>query len=635
MMSITMIVIIWLLAPLIELGIIVGLVIERDKVRRQLQVQNSGKPEGTLKRLEEKAKNPYTAGYAHASGYGVWPEQRSEQRQEQRPEQRQEQRPEQRSEQKPEQNQEIQSANAISKYQPEKTMVKCRQEKQEKSEPKRIPFHGNMGTAALILGIIFIVLAGAIFATTTWKIMEDSYKILFIFSGALLFFSASAMARKWFHIRKTSNAFYLLGSIFLFLSVIAAAYFQVFGPEFILEGSNRWKVLWVGSLVLEGAFLAGVKWFYERMYAQSSLWCMSVAMLFMALAFQVEWKDFCSLMTIYSAGLVVIEGLAKRKKETGFLSAEKSAFCTRLSREMPVFAHVHFWLFGSITMVFGISDMALFQTTSVFGAAALLALVFGMRFLKKTRQKDLYGVMYALSAAELCFYASLILESYVFCFEGILLFLLCVLTAWDIWKREDLGVPVLVIGAMMPFYFYLEDGTDVWWFSYTIFLAVYLFRYRRENAWRKPALSASAFLFAVAFWGQSFIEWPEWIELECYLLPIVLLLWAMGEIWGQSREMRWFQSIGYMLCLGRLAWDACVTELLADALITQVCCLLFFIRGQMKKDVWWVRISGGLMLVLALFMTKEFWLSISWWIYLLAAGIGLILFAAVSEKKKD
>lgn len=621
MMSITMIVIIWLLAPLIELGIIVGLVLERDKVKRQFQVQNPEnpeKPEGTLKLLEEKAKNPYTAGYAHASGYGVWPEQR--------PEQRQEQRQEQRPEQKPDQNQEIQPTNTIPKYQPEK---------QEKSERKGISVRGNMGTAALILGIIFIVLAGAIFATTTWKIMADGYKTLFIFSGALLFFGASAMAGKWFHIRKTSNAFYLLGSIFLFLSVIAAAYFRIFGPEFILEGSNRWKVLWVGSLVLEGAFLAGVKWFHERMYAQSSLWCMSAAMLFMALAFQVEWGDFCSLMTIYSAGLVVIEGLVKRKKETGFLSAGKFAFCTRLSREMPVFAHVHFWIFGSITMVSGISDMALFPTTSVFGAAALLALVFGMRFLKKTRQKDLYGVMYALSAAELCFYASLFLESYVFCFEGILLFLLCVLTAWDIWKKEDLGVTVLVIGAMMPFYFYLEEGTDVWWFSYTIFLALYLFRYRRETTWRKPALSASALLFALAFWGQSFIEWPKWIELECYLLPVVLLLWAMGEIWGKSREMRWFQRIGYMLCLGRLAWDACVTELLADALITQVCCLFFFIRGQMKKDVWWVRISGGLMLVLALFMTKEFWLSISWWIYLLAAGIGLILFAAVSEKKKN
>ena len=40
------------------------------------------------------------------------------------------------------------------------------------------------------------------------------------------------------------------------------------------------------------------------------------------------------------------------------------------------------------------------------------------------------------------------------------------------------------------------------------------------------------------------------------------------------------------------------------------------------------------MLFIVLLMTKDFWMSISWWIYLLAVGIGLILFAAVIEKKK-
>lgn len=95
------------------------------------------------------------------------------------------------------------------------------------------------------------------------------------------------------------------------------------------------------------------------------------------------------------------------------------------------------------------------------------------------------------------------------------------------------------------------------------------------------------------------------------------------------------QRIGYMVCLGILTWDACVTGLLVDALILEVCCLIAFIWGQVKKDILWTRFCGGLMLLIVVFMTKEFWLSISWWIYLLAAGIGLVLFAAVSEKKKQ
>lgn len=40
------------------------------------------------------------------------------------------------------------------------------------------------------------------------------------------------------------------------------------------------------------------------------------------------------------------------------------------------------------------------------------------------------------------------------------------------------------------------------------------------------------------------------------------------------------------------------------------------------------------MILVALYMTKDFWLSLSWWVYLLAAGLGLIVFAAVNEMKK-
>ena len=33
--------------------------------------------------------------------------------------------------------------------------------------------------------------------------------------------------------------------------------------------------------------------------------------------------------------------------------------------------------------------------------------------------------------------------------------------------------------------------------------------------------------------------------------------------------------------------------------------------------------SGIIMILVALYMTKDFWLSLSWWVYLLAAGLGL------------
>ncbi len=77
-----------------------------------------------------------------------------------------------------------------------------------------------------------------------------------------------------------------------------------------------------------------------------------------------------------------------------------------------------------------------------------------------------------------------------------------------------------------------------------------------------------------------------------------------------------------------------MTKNVIDALILEGLCLFVFLWAQVVKCRRWVRISGGLMMVLALYMTKDFWLNISWWVYLLADGIGLILFAAIKEKKR-
>lgn len=62
--------------------------------------------------------------------------------------------------------------------------------------------------------------------------------------------------------------------------------------------------------------------------------------------------------------------------------------------------------------------------------------------------------------------------------------------------------------------------------------------------------------------------------------------------------------------------------------------LAVFLLAHMRKCMRWIRISGIIMILVALYMTKDFWLSLSWWVYLLAAGLGLIVFAAVNEMKK-
>ncbi|MFQ7878201.1 hypothetical protein, partial [Enterocloster sp.] len=81
------------------------------------------------------------------------------------------------------------------------------------------------GTAALIIGVVFVVLAGLIFATTAWHVLPSYCKVIMVLGFSGLFFGSSLLAGKILKIQRTSQAFYILGSIFLFLTVLTAGYF--------------------------------------------------------------------------------------------------------------------------------------------------------------------------------------------------------------------------------------------------------------------------------------------------------------------------------------------------------------------------------------------------------------------------
>ena len=116
-------------------------------------------------------------------------------------------------------------------------------------------------------------------------------------------------------------------------------------------------------------------------------------------------------------------------------------------------------------------------------------------------------------------------------------------------------------------------------------------------------------------------------------------IWREPDLAGEAgvrrlKAIRDVQTAGYGFLLLALCLEAWATGDVVNALILEGICLGIFLWAQVAKNRRWVRISGILMVVLALYMTKGFWLSISWWVYLLAAGVGLILFAAVNEKRK-
>lgn len=177
-------------------------------------------------------------------------------------------------------------------------------------------------------------------------------------------------------------------------------------------------------------------------------------------------------------------------------------------------------------------------------------------------------------------------------------------------------------------------GNDTWRFVYIFLAGLYFGQYMTVETLRRPALTLWALCVAVAFFQQPFVRWPGVLQLEMSLLPVVWFLWAARVIWKDVSWTRAAANAGYVICLSLLCTDAVFTGLVLDALLVEGICLAVFVWAQVKNCLWWARICASVCLAAALFMTKGFWLSIAWWVYLLAAGVGLLVFAGIMEKRR-
>lgn len=819
------------------------------------------------------------------------------------------------------------------------------------------------GTAALIIGVVFVVLAGLIFATTAWHVLPSFCKVIMVLGFSGLFFGASRLAGKLFKIERTSQAFYILGSVFLFLTVLAAGYFGLLGTEFILKGENRFCVLFAGSLVTELALFAGLKKFNDRIYTQACLWGMTVTIAFLLGALRLGYAGCVNGMVYYSFLLVLCDHIGRKRQldeGNGGSPVRPGIIPEILAEGYSFFATLHFWIFSGLIAFHGamgwmekfLGRLIPSQFEITFWSALALGLTAAGIALIALRRRTMtllalhsisvlvffhyaglcvpvdfvYQILMGALGAGVWFMAEKRIESplcnvtgrclftaAIAADTGLLLFigllswksvgeqlaasvLVVLLTAvlaqwsrqypvirqslplvlspltmtvcaalegmsvtfltldriiwiyvlavavWDVVKKDDfcIGVMVISTGAQILFWmagrlplpflmlaalyllaisFFQEGEDQIWciktgciyslagmyimtgritdnnvtrmtwvagafaveygiayyrnrekarelfwditgvavllavmgayyvntdrspwnlfpvltviavfyvilyrngriwphllaalavlpvpgaaalrynltedqlyaytaafilitgflfrryrpvildrenaagswyidWFHilvililvpmawaadsgwgcvYTLLMALYVLQYSVLEPWRKGAYTLAAVLAVLAFWQQPFIQWPDRIWLEVHLAPAALFTWGLSYIWKDEPVVSRLQNVLYGMCLAALVLDAFYTGNVADALMLEVVCLMVFLWAHVRKCTRWIRISGMVIVTVALYMTKDFWLSLSWWVYLLAAGLGLIIFAAVNEMKK-
>ena len=149
----------------------------------------------------------------------------------------------------------------------------------------------------LSLGTVFVLLAGMLFATTSWSIMPGIFKIGLILAVVALFFAGSVFTEKKLKLSAASKTLYILSSLFVFVAVISIAYFELFGSYFSLHNQSRYFVLLIGSLGTELALFRAIRKFNVRWYTDICLYIISICVSFFILSFNMMSGIFTTLYT--------------------------------------------------------------------------------------------------------------------------------------------------------------------------------------------------------------------------------------------------------------------------------------------------------------------------------------------------
>lgn len=135
----------------------------------------------------------------------------------------------------------------------------------------------------------------------------------------------------------------------------------------------------------------------------------------------------------------------------------------------------------------------------------------------------------------------------------------------------------------------------------------------------------------------NFYKRPHWlgadftVEYACLATAVFVVL--LCKIWYDIfEEIRRLQFSSFCGILVALLCSNIYKEELPNVMFLAVVSLLVLVLSTFFHKKNYAIASAVTLILVVLYLTKSFWLSIAWWVYLFVAGVGLILYAVKREK---
>ena len=155
-----------------------------------------------------------------------------------------------------------------------------------------------------------------------------------------------------------------------------------------------------------------------------------------------------------------------------------------------------------------------------------------------------------------------------------------------------------------------------------------------KRIFRSLALAAGEIFIFISLFDFDEVLKDYYVECVCFLAAAGIFL--LGVIWeNRGRAMRTFQFVCVCVLLSMMLVNAAVFEEVGHALILGIIGMAILISAGIFNSRRYVVLASVILLLLVLYITRSFWFSIAWWVYLLIAGIALVVIAVKKEQENS
>ena len=159
----------------------------------------------------------------------------------------------------------------------------------------------NASVVIMVLGAMFITLAGFVFAAAAWGNLNNFFKSAVLISFSAVFFAMHLISARKLKLEAAGKVFFVLGSVLLPAAAAAGGMLGIFGSRFSFFGGGCALVFMTMFLLLSGCFFVGTHIYKSTSFSRIAYASLSAAFVSLMIQFR-EYADFAAVL----AGIVLL-----------------------------------------------------------------------------------------------------------------------------------------------------------------------------------------------------------------------------------------------------------------------------------------------------------------------------------------